>query len=370
MAGAGSSAPRIPRRGVPSEYGGGSSHKSRDSYPRSERQPADSPVLTRKAPKRIPSGVKRLLLSAILMYAPMHSTLLAQDLGGDLTLHRLLIPGEDWQVVAEGHEFTDAPCPDNAGGLYFCDLRGTAAGLYRITPDGKKSRLNHHAVSGMKFVPGDPAHLVGCQGSQKRLVKIPASAHEGASAPEAEVLATDVQPNDLVVTARGRVYFTETGKQQVTMVDLQTKKVSVADTGITGPNGIALSPDGGTLAVSDYKGGHVWAFRMEADGALGGKAPTMTLRRPIDPKGEFRFSEPPPLAAASGGDGMGTDKMGRWFVASTMGVQVFDPTGRECGLVTKPQPSKPLTSCAVSGDFLYATNGDKVFRRKIRFGDK
>jgi sugar lactone lactonase YvrE len=193
--------------------------------------------------------------------------------------------------------------------------------------------------------------------------------HEGTSAPEAEVLATEVQPNDLVVTKAGRVYFTETGKQQVTMLDLQTKQVSGVDTGIAGPNGIALSPDGGTLAVSDYRGSHVWAFRLEADGKLSGKAPYMTLRRPIDAKGEFKFSEPPPLAVASGGDGMGTDGIGRWFVASALGVQVFDPTGRECGLVSKPQPGKPLTSCAVSGDYLYATNGDKVFRRRVKMGD-
>jgi sugar lactone lactonase YvrE len=309
----------------------------------------------------------KLLVAALL--GACAAPAFAQDLGGDLTLHRLLIDGEDWRAVAEGHQFTDAPCPDGAGNLYYCDLMGPATGLYRLAADGTKTRLNHHAVSGMKFVPGETGRLVGCQGSKKRLVTIPASVHEGSTAPEAEVIASDVQPNDLVVTPAGRVYFTETGKQQVTMVDLKTKEVRIADTGITGPNGIALSPDGGTLAVSDFRGGNVWTFRVEADGSLSGKTPYMTLRRPIDAKGEFRFNEPPPFAAASGGDGMSADSIGRWFVASSLGVQVFDPTGRECGLLRKPQPAKPLTSCAVAGDYLYATNGDKVFRRRVKMGE-
>ena len=90
------------------------------------------------------------------------------------------------------------------------------------------------------------------------------------------------------------------------------------------------------------------------------------MRRPIDSKGEFKFNEPPPLVVESRGDGMCTDTLGRFYVTSALGVQVFDSTGRECGLLPKPQPSQPLTSCAIAGDFLYVTNGDKVFRRKVQ----
>jgi enterochelin esterase family protein len=313
--------------------------------------------------------MKRLLL-ALLASSTVAVSARAQDLAGDLTLHRLLIDGEDWKVVAEGHQFTDAPCPDEAGNLYFCDLMGPATGLYKISPEGKETRLNHHAVSGMKFAPDGSGKLIGCQGGAKRMVMISSGVFEGKTAPDAEVLATDVQPNDMVVTKAGRVYFTETGKQQVTLLDLKTKEVRAVDAGITGPNGIALSPDGGTLCVSDHRGGNVWAFRIEADGSLTAKAPYMTLRRPIDGKGEFKHAEPPPFAAASGGDGMSTDRIGRWFVTSALGVQVFDPTGRECGLLTRPQMAKPLTSCAVAGEFLYITNGDKVYRRKVKLDGK
>ena len=45
-----------------------------------------------------------------------------------------------------------------------------------------------------------------------------------------EELASDVQPNDLAVAANGFVYFTETGKKQVTLLDLKTRQVKAVDT--------------------------------------------------------------------------------------------------------------------------------------------
>jgi enterochelin esterase family protein len=152
----------------------------------------------------------------------------------------------------------------------------------------------------------------------------------------------------------------------VTAVDVKTREKRVAATELAGPNGIALSPDGGTLAVSESGGEFVWTFRVNPDGTLDAKTPYMTMRRPIDPAGEFKFNEPPPLLKASKGDGMTVDSIGRWYVTSALGVQVFDPTGRLCGVLTKPQPDKPLTSCAVVRDQLFVTNGDKIFRRRVQ----
>jgi len=127
--------------------------------------------------------------------------------------------------------------------------------------------------------------------------------------------------------------------------------------------------DGGTLAVSDSGGENVWTFRVNADGTLNAKMPTMTMRLPIDPKGNFKFNEPPPYQSASKGDGMAVDKSGRYYVTSELGVQIFDPTGRLCGVLPKPNASQPLTSCTLAGanhEYLYVTNGDKVFRRKLK----
>ena len=66
---------------------------------------------------------------------------------------------------------------------------------------------------------------------------------------------------------------------------------------------------------------------------------------------------------------MTSDTLGRFYVTTALGVQVFDPTGRLCGVLTRPQLDKPLTSCVLSGpnrEYLYVTNGDKIFRRKVQ----
>lgn len=247
----------------------------------------------------------------------------AGDLKGDLTLLRLLVPGETWEVVAEGLGFADAPCADQEGNFYYCDMRAPA--VVRVAAaDGGRTTLCQEAVSGLEF--GPDGRLYGCQGAKQRVVSIdPAT---GAVA----TLAEGIAANDLAITADGFAFVTETKPRKVTRIRLADGAVSTAvdgtqtgpgDTGhetagegIRGPNGIALSNDGGTLAVSDYRGAHVWTFRVGPDGALDARTPTMTLRRPIDPKGEFAFHQPPPYLAASGGDGMAVDRRGRWYVTS------------------------------------------------------
>jgi enterochelin esterase-like enzyme/sugar lactone lactonase YvrE len=281
------------------------------------------------------------------------------DLGVDMTLHRLLIEGEGWQPAVEGLTFADAACSDAAGNFYYSDVR--TGGVFRLSPDGTKMKLSDEAASGLKF--GPDGRLYGCLGAKKHIFAL---APGGGAI---DVIATEVQPNDFVITDRGHIYFTETQKKQVTFVDVKTKQVRVVDTGLAAPNGISLSPDQGTLAVSESQGQHVYAFRINPDGSLDAKQAYMTLRRPIDPKGEFKSQELPPYKPASSGDGMTSDTLGRFYVTSALGVQVFDPTGRLCGVVDKPQLDKPLTSCVLAGpqrDMLYVTNGDKIYRRKVQ----
>jgi len=301
----------------------------------------------------------RLLLAATLV-APTSGR--PQDLAGDLTLHRLLLEGEGWQAVASGLGFADAPSSDHEGNFFFCDMRGDQPGLYRIAPDGSKTRLTEESVSGAKL--GPDGKFYACQGAKNRVIAI--DPKTGA----VSVVTEGVRPNDLVVTHRGHLYFTETGKKAVWFVNPKTGDKRIVDEGITAPNGIAISPDQGTLAVSDSRGRHVWTFRIEADGGLSAKAPYMTLRTGVDLAATSPDERSPVYKTVSGGDGMSSDIHGRWFVSSHLGVQVFDPTGRECGLLPNPS-TKQMTSVCVggpSGEYLYATCGDQVFRRKIKAG--
>ncbi len=281
------------------------------------------------------------------------------DLKGDMTLLKLLIEGESWELVADNLGFADAPCTDAEGNFYYCDMKAPA--VYRIDAATKsKTEIAKESISGLEF--GPDGLLYGCQGAKNRLVSV----HPKTG--EVKVVTTGVTPNDLAVTSDGFILITETKDQRIVRIDAKTGDKQIADEGINKPNGIALSNDGGTLAVSEYGGQHVWMYRVNDGGVLDAKMPTMQLRLAIDPKGDFKFNEPPPYQPASKGDGMCVDKAGRYYVTSALGVQVFDPTGRLCGVLRKPNEAAPLTSGILAGpnhQYLYVTNGDRIYRRKL-----
>lgn len=292
------------------------------------------------------SGWSWLWVVSALVFAS--SLLHGQNLKGDEALSKILVEGEGWQPLAEGYRFTDAACSDRQGNFYFADVaQGNA--VMRIDPQGKVSVLltNTPRISGLKW--GPDSKLYACTQNPKKQVV----AFEVPSG-EMKVLADDVQPNDLVVSRKGFVYFTETGKGQVTLIDPKGG-VRPAATGIQSPNGIGLSPSHGTLAVSEYTGSNVWVFRIEADGSLTAGDKYMTLRCP-------------PGSTKSEGDGMTVDGDGRYYVTSTLGIQMFDWTGRLSGIISRPQ-NKGTVSAAIAGEglrYLYVCSSDKVYRRPLK----
>jgi enterochelin esterase family protein len=273
---------------------------------------------------------------------------LAQNVSGDMALSLVLIENENWKPVAEGYQFTDAACSDPDGNFYFTDV-AKGSTINKISADGKVSAFlsNTPRISGLKFAPD--GRLIACVQNPKKQVV----AFEVPSG-ELSVLADNVQPNDLAVSEKGFVYFTETGKGQVTIINPKGK-VAAGPDGINKPNGITLSPDQGTLAVSEYGGSNVWVFRVEVDGSLAHGAKYIELRCPVG-------------KAESLGDGMTMDDAGRYYVTSAVGIQMFDPTGRLGGVIANPQ-KKGTVSLAFAGpghQYLYACSSDKVFRRKLK----
>ncbi|MBC8324281.1 MAG: SMP-30/gluconolactonase/LRE family protein [Verrucomicrobia subdivision 3 bacterium] len=278
----------------------------------------------------------------------------------DMPLSQVLIPGEKWQLVVDRLGFSDAPTADDQGNFYFSDMR-SEQGLFRVDAAGKVSPFLEGAtgISGMKF--GPDGKLYACRGRTRELISIDVMTRK------ITVIANDVRPNDLVVTHKGYLYFTETPKKQVTFVNTKTGALMAADVGITGPNGICLSPDQGTLAVSDFRGQHCWAFRIESNGALNHKQPYMTMRLKPNPNAERGIL--PKFNPSCRGDGMITDAFGRYYVTTELGVQYFDPTGRISGVIPGPSEIKGMTSVTFAGpklNFMYITCFDKIYRMKTK----
>src|SRR5439155_13016190 len=120
----------------------------------------------------------------------------------------------DWKLVADNIQFADGPCADDHGNFYFAEMRSTPPVVWKISASGEKSKfIEGTSCSGLKF--GPDGRLYACVGKDKQLVAFELPGGK-------TVIAEDVQPNDLVVTHRGHIYFTETGKHQVTFVNAKT----------------------------------------------------------------------------------------------------------------------------------------------------
>lgn len=115
-----------------------------------------------------------------------------------------------------------------------------------------------------------------------------------------------------------------------------------------------------TLLVADATDRYVWAFQIQKDGSIGPGDRYCRMRVRGDDRRK-RFT--PEEAYRGEPTAMTTDLANRTYVATNLGIQVFDPTGRLCGIFTPP-PGK-VTRLAFDGDRLYAHAGDMVYVRKM-----
>lgn len=264
----------------------------------------------------------------------------------DLALNTVLIDGQGWEQVSEGHKFTEGPAADASGKVYFTDIPESK--IHKIDLEGKVSLFleNSQQTNGLMF--GPDGKLYGCQNGAKKIVAFDSQGR-------AETIVEGVQSNDLVVTGKGSIFFTEPGAGRVWYVSPQKEKRVVAE-GLK-PNGVILTPDQTTLVVTDSIDPTLWTFRVETDGSLTCKD------RYYGPLRMVRGQQ------GTGSDGMTVDSVGRLYVTTRAGLQMFDPIGRMGGVIHKPLPDRPLSNVCFGGpqrDTLYVTAGDKVFRRKTQ----
>jgi enterochelin esterase family protein len=123
-------------------------------------------------------------------------------------------------------------------------------------------------------------------------------------------------------------------------------------TGVEKPICQVRSPDGETLFVGSAQGKYVWAFRVEKDGSFTAGQPYCSLRVP-------RGEKDMPVAELS------VDNAGRIYAATPLGVQIFDPTGRLSGVLSKPS-REPVLLVNLLGDKLYVATEHGVYERKVK----
>tara|TARA_R110002073_G_scaffold141970_3_gene293224 strand:+ start:986 stop:2767 length:1782 start_codon:yes stop_codon:yes gene_type:complete len=262
-----------------------------------------------------------------------------------------LIPGETWELVSEGHRYTEGPAVAPDGSVFFID--GPAAEIWKVNADGKGASKFIDGVSGVSGLMFDAkGNLYAARNKERKISRITPDGTQ-------TVIATDVGCNDLVVLEDG-IYFTDPLKPAVWYLPHGGEPTVVAS-GDAGsfpgkPNGIAVTPDKRFLVVVDATGRYVWSYRIEQPGKLSFGQPYYYVHQPQD-------------ELNTGADGVTMAKDGSLLVATSLGVQVFDQSGRVHVIIDRPSSQGRLSNCVFGGPdgmTLYVTCGTRVFRRNTR----
>lgn len=263
--------------------------------------------------------------------------------------HKFLDTTEDWQLVSEGHGFTEGPAiHPKTGELYFSDIPQSK--VWRVNNSGKVELFaeNTGNVNGLAFSP-DGKSLYGCQGKPGAIIKW------DMDSKSITTITKNVKPNDVTVAHDGTVYFTEPRSKKVWVIPAGSEKAKVAAADYSGVNGVILSADQSLVFAADFSGRFVWSAQRKKDQTLAYNQPYYHLHVPgglVDIR--------------SKADGMCMTQDGWLLVATAMGIQICDMPGRVHLIVPTPLGSRYPSNCVLKGNTLYVTCGDKVFKRKVK----
>lgn len=262
----------------------------------------------------------------------------------DLPLNQILVPGEEWELVAKGYELAEGPATDRDGNLYFVDY--PAGIIYKLEHATKKITTfsdNSYGTRGMMVGPDGLLYAAQVSGN-----RIAAYTADGVY----HVIADGISVDDLVVAGDNSVWFTDPKAGRVWYISPDRNTVKPVAEGLH-PNGIILAHHEGTLVVTDSEKPHLWAFRAELDGSLTAGAPVYApLHLPFE-------------TSAPGSDGMTVDTNDRVFVATSVGIQVFDTEDRFSGVIGSPVRGMAPTNITFAGsnfEYLYVTLPNSVYR--------
>jgi len=265
-------------------------------------------------------------------------------------LSDLLIPGEDWELVGQGYQFTEGTAANAKGEVFYQDI--PTSKTYKVGLDGKLVTLNVDAkrASGTWFGPDGKRYTVA--GGTKQILSY--DANENAT-----VVADSISGNDLVIAKNGNIYITSpNGVNPVGRLYLiRPNGTRIAlDSTLRFPNGVTISPDQTQLYATESASHWVWIYKIKSDGTLAYKQ-------------KFGWLHVADTDENAWPDGLRCDTAGRIYVATKMGIQVMDQLGRVNAIIPAPPSNNQTSNVCFGGpgfNILYVSAGDKVFRRKLR----
>lgn len=265
---------------------------------------------------------RSVFLTAVLMTATFTTPATAEEISGISPIGKV-------QRLHTDFAFTEGPAADAAGNLYFTDIPNNR--IHKLDAKGTLSVFAEPSghCNGL-LVVGDK--LLACEMDGQLKQYDLATAQETSLASKYKNKRFNA-PNDLVIDKTGGVYFTDPryrapdpwpqGKEAV--------YYRAADGAVTrliedrsAPNGINLSPDETTLYVIPSMEKEMWSYAVKSPGKIG--------------KGKlFCVLTQPEGKDNTGGDGLTIDTKGNLYITTALGLQVFDPSGKQLGIIAIPE---------------------------------
>jgi gluconolactonase len=275
--------------------------------------------------------------------------------------------GAKVQVIKFGFQGTEGPIGMPDGSLIFTETQANR--ITRIAPDGSTSTFleNTNGSNGLAFDAKGRLLSVQTTPGQTRIGVIYPKGSETTLSDNFDGKSFG-RPNDLVVSTKGGVYFTEPGPNAppagtpppatpplapaVYYIPPGGKAMKVAE-GIERPNGIMLSRDEKTLYVNNSNGEYLLAFDVNADGSLANRRNFVKYQGGSkNERGVF----------ASGADGIAIDNEGRLYLATAAGVEVVSEKGAHLGTIPVSRAPQNLAFAGKDKRTLYIVGRGAAFK--------
>lgn len=257
---------------------------------------------------------------------------------GNPVLQEVLQEGSAWEAAAKS-------CGDplfiaaSSAGQLFAASAGSPLQISLTAAGGQEPQPCQHSEASRPFAFTPDEHVV--------------------SAPKEErVLGNHLRVNGLTVRSDGDVYLTaETprGEGQIWRISPRRGKTQL-DKGLDPVSGLAFSPDGLWLMVARSQSHLAYSYRVRSDGTLDARAPF------------YAVATLPGDASSSRAGSIWMDVNGRPYMATDLGVQIFDRNGRVTAILPLPDHA-PVTGISFGGKdwkTLYAAAGGTVYSRRMK----
>jgi gluconolactonase len=319
--------------------------------------------------------MKRLLLSPLLCLAALAAEPVPEFHGSleklDPTLDALLDENAKIEVLASGFNWSEGPVWKD-GKILFSDVpentvfgwkEGDTAATVSLKPSGT---LNGEGQGSNGLAKDAAGNLILCQHGERRVARLEKDGSFTSLADTFEGKRFN-SPNDLVIDAKGAIFFTDPpyGLKKGTAPDApyhgvyrlgSDGKLSRIIKDIQWPNGIALNPDQSVLyvAVSDKENPRVMAYDLQADGRVKNGRVLFAAKSLKSPERK------------GGCDGMKVDTQGNIWTTGPGGVLILNKDGKHLGTILTGQAT---ANCAWGGDdkgTLYITADMFLLRVKTK----